>query len=65
MTPAQILAWSQAAQILLSAGVMTVATLKALFAGEGLTEAQQDEILQAVVENMRERKERSREIAEG
>jgi hypothetical protein len=65
MTPEQILAWAQAAQILMAAGVATVTSLKAMFAASGMTEDEMDAVLTKLIENAGTRKRRSRAIADG
>ena len=65
MTPAQILAWVQAAQLLIGAGVATAQTLKGIFNGAGLTEDEQNAILDGIIQRAGTRKRRSQAIVDG
>jgi len=65
MTPEQVIAWATAAQLLISAGSATWATLRAMWGVAGLSEADMDAILDRVIENANTRKRRSRAIADG
>jgi hypothetical protein len=65
MTPEQILIWAQAAQMLMSAGLMAVAEFRRIWQDHNLTMEEQDAILDRVIANLHSRGDRSRAIAEG
>jgi hypothetical protein len=65
MTPEQLIAWAQAAQLLIAAGVGTAAQLRAIFAAGGMTEEEQNAVLDKIIANAGVRKRRSKAIAEG
>lgn len=65
MTPEQLIAWAQAAQLLIASGAATVATIRAIFGAAALTEEEQNAILDRVIQNAGTRKRRSKTIAEG
>lgn len=65
MTPEQVLAWAQAVQLLIASGAATMATIKGMFGGVGLTEEEQNAILDKVIANAGTRKRLSKAIADG
>ena len=64
MTPDQILAWATAAQLLISAGAATWASLRQMWGVTGMSEEDMDAILDNIIANAQARKRRSRDIAD-
>lgn len=65
MTPEQFLGWVRVALALKNEVLLDWGKIRAIFSFHGLSEAEQDDILDGVIANAGVRKRRSRQIADG